>query len=61
MLDRAAFLRPIAHRGLHDHLQGRIENTAPAFEAALERGYGIECDVRPAAGGLPVVFHDENA
>lgn len=56
--DPATFLRPIAHRGLHDHQQGRIENTAPAFLAAIERGFGIECDIRPAAGGLPVVFHD---
>lgn len=59
MLDRAAFLRPIAHRGLHDTKKGIIENTGPAFEAALAKGYGIECDLRPAAGGLPVVFHDE--
>jgi len=59
MLDRAAFLRPIAHRGLHDARRGVIENTGPAFEAAIAKGYGIECDVRPAAGGLPVVFHDE--
>ena len=53
-----AFLRPIAHRGLHDAATGRIENTGPAFSAAIARGYGIECDVRPAAGGLPIVFHD---
>jgi glycerophosphoryl diester phosphodiesterase len=59
MLDRAAFLRPIAHRGLHDARRGVIENTGPAFEAAIAKGYGVECDVRPAAGGLPVVFHDE--
>jgi glycerophosphoryl diester phosphodiesterase len=59
MLDRAAFLRPIAHRGLHHAKRGIIENTAPAFLAAIEKGYGIECDVRPAADGLPVVFHDE--
>jgi glycerophosphoryl diester phosphodiesterase len=58
MLDRAAFVRPIAHRGLHDAKRGVIENTAPAFEAAIAKGYGIECDVRPAAEGLPVVFHD---
>lgn len=55
--DRAAFLRPVAHRGLHEG-QGRIENTAPAFSAAIERGFAIECDIRPAARGLPVVFHD---
>ena len=59
MLDRASFLRPMAHRGLHDRSQGRIENTAPAFEAAIAGGYGIECDLRPAADGLPIVFHDE--
>jgi glycerophosphoryl diester phosphodiesterase len=59
MLDRTAFLRPIAHRGLHNAKRGIIENTAPAFEAAIAKGYGIECDVRPAAEGLPVVFHDE--
>ena len=57
MLDRV-FLRPIAHRGLHEARRGIIENTAPAFAAAIAHGYGIECDVRPAAGGLPVVFHD---
>ncbi|MEQ1715352.1 MAG: glycerophosphodiester phosphodiesterase family protein [Hyphomicrobium sp.] len=59
MFDRAAFIRPIAHRGLHDAKKGRVENTAPAFEAAIAKGYGIECDLRPAAGGLPIVFHDE--
>jgi glycerophosphoryl diester phosphodiesterase len=59
MLNRAAFLRPIAHRGLHNAKRGIIENTGPAFEAAIDKNYGIECDVRPAADGLPVVFHDE--
>jgi glycerophosphoryl diester phosphodiesterase len=58
MLDRSVFLRPIAHRGLHDSSRGRIENTAPAFAAALARGYGIECDLRPARDGTPMVFHD---
>jgi glycerophosphoryl diester phosphodiesterase len=60
MLDRATFIRPIAHRGLHSARKGIIENTAPAFQAAIAKGYGIECDVRPAADGLPVIFHDEN-
>ena len=59
MLDRSAFLRPIAHRGLHDASRGRVENTAPAFAAALARGYGIECDLRPARDGTPMVFHDD--
>ena len=57
--DRAAFLRPIAHRGLHNEAAGRTENSRPAFAAAIAQGYGIECDLRPAKGGLPVVFHDE--
>ncbi|MEZ5900471.1 MAG: glycerophosphodiester phosphodiesterase family protein [Hyphomicrobiaceae bacterium] len=59
MLDRDAFFRPIAHRGLHNAKKGIVENTLPAFEAAIAKGYGIECDLRPAAGGLPIVFHDE--
>ena len=58
MLDRQAFVRPIAHRGLHDVHAGVIENTEPAFAAALAKGYGIECDLRPAADGTPMVFHD---
>lgn len=60
LLDRAIFLRPIAHRGLHDSVKGRIENTAPAFLAAIERGYGIECDLQAARDGTPMVFHDES-
>jgi glycerophosphoryl diester phosphodiesterase len=58
MRDRSAFLKPIAHRGLHDASKGIIENTVPAFEAAIARGYGIECDVRPAGCATPMVFHD---
>lgn len=52
-------MKPIAHRGLHGP-PGRdaIENTMPAFRAARDKGYGIECDIRPARHGLPVVFHD---
>jgi glycerophosphoryl diester phosphodiesterase len=57
MLDRRQFLRPIAHRGLHDGAT-RVENTAPAFSAAIEHGYGIECDLQPASDGTPFVFHD---
>lgn len=59
MLDRAAFLRPIAHRGLHAVKRGIVENTAPAFEAAIAKGYGIECDLRAGHGGTQLVFHDE--
>ena len=39
--------------------RGRIENTAPAFLAAIARGYGIECDLQAAKDGTPMVFHDE--
>lgn len=58
-LDRATFVRPIAHRGLHSTATGLLENTAPAFSAGLARGAGVECDLQPAADGTPYVFHDE--
>lgn len=58
-LDRAVFITPMAHRGLHDAQAGRLENTAPAFLAAIDKGYGIECDLQPADNGTPMVFHDE--
>ena len=48
-----------AHRGLHDALAGIPENSMPAFERAIERGYGIELDVHLSSDGVPVVFHDE--
>ncbi len=51
--------RTIAHRGLHDARRGIIENTASAFRAAIAGGYGIETDIQAAAGGEPVIFHDE--
>lgn len=50
--------RPIAHRGYHDLNLTRWENTLSAFDAAIERGYAIECDVHLSADGVPVVFHD---
>jgi glycerophosphoryl diester phosphodiesterase len=53
------FIPPIAHRGLHDERHGIIENTASAFRAAILGGYGIETDIQAAAGGEPVIFHDE--
>jgi glycerophosphoryl diester phosphodiesterase len=57
-LDRSQFIRPIAHRGLHDRNAGVLENTGPAFLAAIGGGYGIECDLQPASDGTPMVFHD---
>jgi glycerophosphoryl diester phosphodiesterase len=50
--------RPIAHRGLHDEANGIVENSASAVEAAMAKGYAIEVDVRSAARGVPIVFHD---
>ena len=52
--------RPIAHRGYHDMNRQRWENTLSAFDAAIARGYAIECDVHLSADGVPVVFHDDS-
>ena len=49
---------PIAHRGLHDRANGVIENTLSAADAAIARGFAIECDVQLTADGEAVVFHD---
>lgn len=58
---RAAFLgaTDYAHRGLHGPGTGFVENSLPAFSAAAERGFGIECDVRLSADGIVFVFHDD--
>lgn len=50
--------RPIAHRGLHGLTPGVIENSGSAALAAIEGGFGIECDVQLTADGEAVVFHD---
>ncbi len=52
------FQRPIAHRGLHDHQHGTIENTRTAFQHAIDHGYAIECDLQLTADDDAVVFHD---
>jgi glycerophosphoryl diester phosphodiesterase len=49
--------RPVAHRGLHDR-QRIIENTMDAAEAAIAKGFAIECDVQLTADGDAVVYHD---
>ncbi len=51
--------RPIAHRGLHDASACVIENTATAFTAAIEAGFGIECDIQVSADGEAMVHHDD--
>jgi glycerophosphoryl diester phosphodiesterase len=52
--------RPISHRGLHDRLHQRPENTLAAFAAAAEAHYAIECDVHISSDGIPIVFHDDD-
>ncbi|MFV0383024.1 glycerophosphodiester phosphodiesterase family protein [Paracoccus sp. (in: a-proteobacteria)] len=47
---------PLAHRGLHGGVVP--ENSLAAAQAAIDAGYGIEIDIQPAAGGVPMVFHD---
>jgi glycerophosphoryl diester phosphodiesterase len=49
-----------AHRGLH--FGSEIpENSLAAFEAAVELGAGIECDLRLTADDHVMVFHDADA
>lgn len=49
---------PIAHRGFHDALQGRPENSRAAIRAAIDAGYAIEIDLQLTADGQAMVFHD---
>jgi glycerophosphoryl diester phosphodiesterase len=49
---------PFAHRGYHSRAEGRIENSLAAAQAAIDAGYGIECDVQLTSDGQAVVFHD---
>ena len=46
-----------AHRGLHGP-GGALENSLPAFRAAIAAGHGIECDVQQSRDGRAMVFHD---
>lgn len=46
-----------AHRGLWT-MSEPTENSMEAFLAAASDGLGIEFDVRPAADGVPMIFHD---
>ena len=49
-----------AHRGLH-YGSEFPENSLIAFAAALEKGAGIECDLRLTKDNKIVVFHDADA
>lgn len=50
----------IAHRGLHSKDQKTPENTLAAIRLAIDKGYGIECDINVLKDGTVVVFHDNN-
>lgn len=57
-LPQSFLTTPLAHRGLHDRANGIIENSRDAFQAAIARGYGIECDLQLSADNQAMVFHD---
>jgi len=48
--------RTFAHRGLHS--AEAVENSRSAIAAAMEVGFGIECDVQMSRDNVPMVFHD---
>jgi glycerophosphoryl diester phosphodiesterase len=50
--------RPVAHRGLHDIARGIVENMPAAAEAAIARGFAIECDIQLTSDGEAMVHHD---
>ncbi|HKG99578.1 MAG TPA: glycerophosphodiester phosphodiesterase [Bradyrhizobium sp.] len=51
--------RPVAHRGLHNHARGIIENMPAAAEAAVSGNFSIECDIQLTADGEAMVHHDD--
>ena len=50
----------IAHRGLHSAKKGILENSIPAFRAAVNKGFAIENDIHLTKDGEVVVFHDDD-
>ena len=58
---RAPFVgRAFAHRGLYELDESVPENSLPAFQRAVENGYGAELDVQRTKDGQIVVFHDDS-
>ncbi|MFQ6553615.1 glycerophosphodiester phosphodiesterase family protein [Aestuariibius insulae] len=49
---------PLAHRALHHHAAGRIENSTSAVQAAIANGIGVEIDVQLSSDWKAMVFHD---
>ena len=60
--EKAAWLvrRSFAHRGLFEKDQSIPENSLPAFQRAVEAGYGIELDIALTKDDALAVFHDDN-
>lgn len=62
MKDRPSFDKlkkfDYAHRGFHN--KEFPENTMPAFERAVKRGYGMELDIQITKDKMVVVHHDNN-
>ncbi len=59
-VQRAPFLyRYCAHRGYYTQDQSVPENSLPAFQRAVEAGYGIELDLQLTKDGQVAVFHDD--
>ena len=50
----------IAHRGLHNAMDGIPENSLLAFKKAVELGFAVENDIHLTKDGEVVVFHDED-
>ncbi len=50
----------ITHRGLYNNEKGVPENSIAAFRKAVEKGYGIEFDIRLTKDNEVVVFHDSS-
>ena len=49
-----------AHRGYHCAEKGIPENSMAAFRVAIDKGYGIELDVRLTGDEKVIVFHDSS-
>ena len=65
MNDRQIALEPfrthyIAHRGLFDNTSDHPENTLPAFQRAVDAGFGVELDVHLTKDDQLVVTHDDD-
>ena len=56
--DMAPLMCDYAHRGLFDN-KTTPENSMGAFRRAMEKGVGIELDLRVTKDGYVIVFHDE--